>query len=84
MGIGLVFVLILIVAYVKLKVEQDPKVEAVLDVLPGVNCGDCGLAGCGAYAEAVVADHGLNQFRIFFLKPLTELQGHCLGGISEG
>lgn len=59
LGIGLVFVIILSAAYARLKVEQDPTVEAVLNVLPGVNCGGCGLAGCSAYAEAVVANHGL-------------------------
>ena len=57
--IGLVFVLILSIAYAKLRVELDPTVEAVLNALPGANCGGCGLAGCSAYAEAVVADHGL-------------------------
>jgi len=35
-------------------VEVDPKVEAVLDVLPGANCGGCGYVGCAEYAEAVV------------------------------
>ena len=39
--------------------ERDPVVEAIEAVLPGANCGGCGLAGCGAYAEAVVADHAL-------------------------
>ncbi|CAN2042026.1 Na+-translocating ferredoxin:NAD+ oxidoreductase subunit B [Candidatus Magnetomoraceae bacterium gMMP-15] len=36
-------------------VEFDPRVEAVIDVLPGANCGGCGFIGCGEYAEAVVA-----------------------------
>ncbi len=58
-GAGFVFVLILNVAYARLKVEQDPKVEAILGILPGANCGGCGFAGCGAYAEAVVADPSL-------------------------
>ena len=57
--IGLVFVIILNIANDRLKVEQDQTVEAILQVLPGANCGGCGLAGCGAYAEAVVKDHGL-------------------------
>jgi RnfABCDGE-type electron transport complex B subunit len=57
--LGFVFVLILNIAHAKLKVEQDPTVEAILNVLPGANCGGCGLAGCGAYAEAVAKDHGL-------------------------
>ena len=57
--IGLIFVIILTIAYSKLKVEKDPTVEAIEAVLPAANCGGCGLAGCGAYAEAVVTDHGL-------------------------
>ncbi|MBN1765767.1 MAG: RnfABCDGE type electron transport complex subunit B [Sedimentisphaerales bacterium] len=56
---ALIFVVILTIASVKLKIEQDPTVEAILNVLPGANCGGCGLAGCGAYAEAVARDHGL-------------------------
>lgn len=34
-------------------VEVDPKVEAVLNALPGANCGGCGFVGCSEYAEAV-------------------------------
>lgn len=57
--LGLVFVTVLTIAYARLKVEQDPRVEAILNVVPGANCGGCGLAGCSAYCEAVVDDHGL-------------------------
>ena len=35
-------------------VEEDPKVEAVIEALPGANCGGCGYAGCEGYAIAVV------------------------------
>ncbi|MBI9018826.1 MAG: RnfABCDGE type electron transport complex subunit B [Phycisphaerae bacterium] len=56
---GLFFVIILTIANAKLKVERDPMVEAIEAVLPGANCGGCGLAGCSAYAEGVVKDHGL-------------------------
>jgi Na+-translocating ferredoxin:NAD+ oxidoreductase subunit B len=59
LAMGLFFAVILIIANAKLAIEQDPTVAAVLAVLPGANCGGCGLAGCGAYAEAVVANHGL-------------------------
>ena len=34
-------------------VEVDPKVEAVIDALPGANCGGCGFVGCGEYAAAI-------------------------------
>ena len=59
LGLGLIFVIILTIANAKLKVQQDPTVEAILNILPGANCGGCGLAGCSAYAEAVAKDHGL-------------------------
>jgi formate dehydrogenase (NADP+) beta subunit len=36
-------------------VYVDPKIEAVTEALPGANCGGCGLPGCSANAEAVVA-----------------------------
>lgn len=36
------------------EVKTDPKIEEVMSVLPGVNCGACGYPGCSGYAEAVV------------------------------
>ncbi len=35
-------------------VKEDPRIEAVTDLLPGANCGGCGQAGCSASAEAMV------------------------------
>jgi len=35
-------------------VKEDPRIKGVLDLLPGANCGGCGLAGCSACAEAIV------------------------------
>ncbi|MGD9212541.1 MAG: RnfABCDGE type electron transport complex subunit B, partial [Desulfobacteraceae bacterium] len=35
-------------------VEVDPRIDAIMEVLPGANCGGCGFVGCGAYADAVV------------------------------
>lgn len=34
-------------------IEKDAKVEEIIAVLPGANCGACGYAGCAAFAEAV-------------------------------
>ena len=54
-------VLAVVVAYVlgwanrAFHVKVDPRVAAILDALPEVNCGGCGYVGCGEYAEAVVA-----------------------------
>jgi electron transport complex protein RnfB len=52
--LGLLFSIGLAVAYKKLKVEEDPKIEAVNKALPQANCGACGFSGCRAFAEAVV------------------------------
>jgi electron transport complex protein RnfB len=52
--LGLLFSAGLVVAYKKLKVEEDPKIEAVNEALPQANCAACGFTGCRAFAEAVV------------------------------
>ena len=54
-GMGLVFGLMLTFAEKKFRVEPlDERIEDIFDVLPHVNCGVCGFAGCSAYAEAIV------------------------------
>ena len=37
------------------KVNTDPRIELVLELLPGANCGGCGRAGCADFAKAVVS-----------------------------
>ncbi len=54
-GIGLVFAVILTVAYRFLKVQEDPRIEETEDLLPGSNCDACGEPGCHAFAEKLVA-----------------------------
>jgi len=53
-GLGLFFAVILAVAYRFLKVQEDPRIEATLDRLPGSNCGACGQPGCHAFAVSLV------------------------------
>ena len=36
-------------------VYVDPKILEIEDTLPGANCGGCGVPGCSANAEAIVA-----------------------------
>lgn len=43
-------------AGIQFKVEVDEKEEAVLNALPGNNCGGCGFAGCSGLAAAIVKD----------------------------
>jgi Na+-translocating ferredoxin:NAD+ oxidoreductase RNF subunit RnfB len=38
----------------KFKVFEDPRIDEIQAVLPAVNCGGCGFAGCRNFAEALV------------------------------
>lgn len=51
--VGLFIGLFLGIASIKFHVEVDEKEAAVLEVLPGNNCGGCGYAGCANLAEAI-------------------------------
>ena len=53
-GIAFVAAIILGIAAKVFYVEEDPRIEAVTDLLPGANCGGCGQAGCSSAAEAMV------------------------------
>src|SRR5574340_338141 len=53
--LGLVAAALLATASKKFHVDVDPRVEAVLDALPGSNCGACGNPSCFAAAEAIAA-----------------------------
>lgn len=48
-GLGLGF------AGTKLHVDEDTRVQDILEMLPGYNCGGCGNPGCSGMAEALVA-----------------------------
>ncbi len=53
-GIALVLGIGLAVANDVLHVEEDNRLEKVLELLPGVNCGACGYPGCAGFANAIV------------------------------
>lgn len=54
-ALGLFFGVGLAVAHRFLRVEEDPRLEILEQMLPGSNCGACGEAGCRAFAEGLVA-----------------------------
>lgn len=56
-AIGGVLGLILAFASQKLSIEEDPRIQAITEVLPGANCGSCGYPGCSGYAEAIVNEN---------------------------
>jgi len=53
-GLGLLFAAALAIADKKLRVEENPLIGQIHEVLPGANCGACGYAGCYDFAVQVV------------------------------
>jgi len=53
-GLGFFFGLVLTFASKKFAVTQDPRIQKILDNLPGANCGACGRAGCAAFGDSLV------------------------------
>ena len=43
----------------KFHVEEDPRIDTVNELLPGANCGGCGVPGCRAFAEKIVKQGNL-------------------------
>jgi electron transport complex protein RnfB len=46
---------VLIIAFKKLRTDEDPRIDQIEELLPSANCGACGQAGCRAFAEALVS-----------------------------
>jgi len=53
-GLGLVAALGLSVASKKFHVDVDPRLETIEGILPGLNCGACGYAGCSGFAVGLL------------------------------
>ncbi|HSM12964.1 MAG TPA: (Fe-S)-binding protein, partial [Thermoanaerobaculia bacterium] len=53
-GITLALAALLVLAHRRLHVEEDPRIDAVEEMLPHSNCGACGQPGCRAFAELLV------------------------------
>ena len=50
---------LLVLAHSKLRVDEDPRIDAAHRMLPGTNCGACGFPGCLGLAEAMVGGTAL-------------------------
>lgn len=54
-GVGTFFAVVIAIAQRRLYVWEDPRIDAVSQMLPGANCGACGQVGCRPFAERLVA-----------------------------
>lgn len=54
-AVGLFFGIAIALANRKLRVWEDPRIDVVTGMLPGANCGACGVPGCRAFAELAVS-----------------------------
>lgn len=59
--IALVAGLILGFAAIRFRVESDPIVEQIDNLLPQTQCGQCGYPGCRPYAEAIANGDEINK-----------------------
>lgn len=60
-GLGLFLAMALYLVARKFKVEEDPRIDQIEQVMPGANCGGCGHAGCHAFAAAAVSADNLDD-----------------------
>ena len=55
-AIGAVCAAILCIVSKVMYVKEDPRLEKILECLPGASCGACGFPGCSGYAKALLYD----------------------------
>ena len=60
-GLGILFGALLGFAAEKFKVEGDPIVEQIDELLPQTQCGQCGFPGCKPYAQSIAGGDAINK-----------------------
>ncbi len=60
-GMAALFGAVLGFAAVRFRVEGDPLVEQIDEILPQTQCGQCGYPGCRPYAQAIAAGDAINK-----------------------
>ena len=60
-GLAILFGGILGFAAVRFKVEGDPVIDQIDELLPQTQCGQCGHPGCRPYAEAIANGEAINH-----------------------
>jgi len=80
---GLVLGLVLYAVSRKFKVEEDPRVGQITELLPGANCGGCGFPGCAAFAAACVQADSMDGLKCSVCKSevmqqIADITGHAV------
>ena len=80
---GLLLGLVLYAVSRKFKVEEDPRVGQITELLPGANCGGCGFPGCDAFAEACVKSESMDGIKCSVCKSevmqqIAAITGHAV------
>ncbi len=60
-GVAALFGALLGFGAVKFKVESDPIIDQINNILPQTQCGQCGYPGCKPYAEAIANGDQINK-----------------------
>ena len=90
LALALVFGAILGFASVRFKVEGNPVVDQINELLPQTQCGQCGHPGCRPYAEAIASGEAINrcppggQATINALADLLDVEAEPLDAESGG
>jgi Na+-translocating ferredoxin:NAD+ oxidoreductase RNF subunit RnfB len=82
-GVGVAFGALIALANRTLRVYEDPRIDGVADLLPGANCGACGLPGCRAFAEAAVAGT-IQPAKCTVMSPDIRLEVAAYLGVDAG
>lgn len=61
LALAMVFGSVLGFAAVRFKVDEDPIVDQIDNILPQTQCGQCGFPGCRPYAEAIGNGEAINR-----------------------
>lgn len=56
LGLSIIIGLLLSVSEDLLAVEEDPRLNEVIALLPNINCGACGNPGCKGMAESILRE----------------------------
>ncbi|KJJ83509.1 RnfABCDGE type electron transport complex subunit B [Candidatus Omnitrophus magneticus] len=86
-GLSIFFAAILAIADKKLRVVEDPRIEKVTRLLPGVNCGACGFLSCNDFATHIIKEaSNPSKCRVASdesRKQIFEIAGHAGGADNK-